>query len=125
MVLSNASTALSPDDIGFHLLDPSLPLATPPEERLEVAIDPTLLDNYVGRYQLNANSILAVSRQGDHLFISEAGDERSQLFPESDRDFFLKTTDLQVTFEANEQGRTTSLLLHQGMWTVSAPRTGE
>lgn len=37
-----------------------------------------------------------------------------QIFPESDRDFFLKVVDAQITFVTDAQGRATELILHQG-----------
>jgi hypothetical protein len=36
-----------------------------------------------------------------------------QLFPESERDYFLKVVNAQITFVANAQGRATELILHQ------------
>src|SRR5271170_8100898 len=52
VLLSNVSTPVGVDDIGRHLLDPSSPLAAPPKEHKQVAVDPKLFDNYVGSYQL-------------------------------------------------------------------------
>ena len=58
------------DDIGFHLLNPKVPLANPepPKQHTEIPIDPKLLDNYTGRYQLTPNLILEITRDGDRLF---------------------------------------------------------
>ena len=57
-------------DIGLHLLNPKLPLANPepPKQRTEIPIDPKLLDNYTGRYQLTPNLIFEITRDGDRLF---------------------------------------------------------
>ena len=70
VVLSNASTPSGVDDIGLHLLNPKAPLANPepPKQRTEIHIDPKLLDNYTGRYQLTPNLILEITRDGDRLF---------------------------------------------------------
>ena len=48
----------------------SAPLANPepPKQRTEIPIDPKLLDNYTGRYQLTPNSIFEITRDGDRLF---------------------------------------------------------
>lgn len=35
------------------------------------------------------------------------------LFPESERDFFLKVVDAQITFVTDNQGHATELILHQ------------
>jgi D-alanyl-D-alanine-carboxypeptidase/D-alanyl-D-alanine-endopeptidase len=50
VLLSNAETVAGIDDIGRHLLDPSVPVMTPPKEHKQVTIDPKLLDGYVGRF---------------------------------------------------------------------------
>src|SRR5262249_10830433 len=71
--LPNASTPSGVDDIGFHPLNPKLPLANPeppepPKQYTEIQIDPTLLDNYPGRYQVTRNLIFKITRDGDRLF---------------------------------------------------------
>lgn len=86
----------------------------PPKEHKEVAIDPKILDNYVGSYQLAPNFILTVTREGDHLFTQATGQQKVEVFPETDHDFFLKVVDAQITFETDSQGKATALVLHQG-----------
>ncbi len=73
VVLSNTATEIGGDDIGFHLLDKALPLAPPPKERKETAVDPKLFDGYVGRYRLAPNFILTVTREGNRLFAQATG----------------------------------------------------
>jgi CubicO group peptidase (beta-lactamase class C family) len=114
VALSNASTTVGVDDIGRHLLDVMFPFSPPPKEHKQVAVDPKLFDGYVGRYQLAPNFILTVTREGDHLFTQATGQEKVEIFPESDRNYFLKVVDAQITFETDSQGRTTGLMLHQG-----------
>jgi hypothetical protein len=86
----------------------------PPKEHKEVAIDPKIMDNYVGAYELAPNFIMTVTREGDHLFTQATGQGKVEVFPESDHDFFLKVIDAQVTFETDSQGKATGLVLHQG-----------
>ena len=76
-------------------------------------IDPKILDNYIGSYELAPNFILTVTREGDHLITQATGQGKVEAFPESDRDFFLKVVDAQITFETDSQGRATGLILHQ------------
>ncbi len=114
VALSNTSTTTGVDDIGRHLLDTKFPLAQPPKEHKQVAVDPKLFDGYVGRYELAPNFVLTVTREGDHLFTQATGQPKVEIFPESDRDYFLKVVDAQITFETDSQGRATGLMLHQG-----------
>lgn len=66
------------------------------------------------RYQLNPNFILTISRDGDRLFSQASGQGKVEIFPEGDRDFFLKVVDAQITFETDGHGRAMRLILHQG-----------
>ena len=85
-----------------------------PTERTQVKVDPGIFRGYVGRYQLAPNFILTVTQEGDHLFTQATGQSKVEIFPESDRDYFLKVVDAQITFAPDSQGRATELILHQG-----------
>ena len=123
VVLSNAFTPSGVVDIGLHLLNPKVPLANPepPKVRTEIPIDPNLLDNYTGRYQLAADRILEISRDGDRLFTQgfaqvngqAVAGPRFELFAESEKNFFVKVTGSQITFETGPDGRATSLIMHR------------
>jgi CubicO group peptidase (beta-lactamase class C family) len=133
VVLSNASTLIGGFDIGLHLLDQKWPLANiePPKERTEIAIDPKLLDNYTGRYQLEPTRILEIIREGDRLFAQGTGQVAGQpivgpkfeVFAESQKNFFVKATGSQISFETDPDGRATSLIMHRaGREPTAAPR---
>ena len=125
VVLSNTSTSVGGDDIGFHLLDKTLPLAPPPKEHKEIAVDPKLFDGYLGRYRLAPNFILTVTREGDRLFAQATGQGMFEIFPEGERDYFYKVVDAQITFGPDEQGRAARLILHQNGHDMPAPRIEE
>jgi CubicO group peptidase (beta-lactamase class C family) len=122
VVLSNTFTAAGIDDIGMHLLDSHVPLLPPPKEHKEIAFDPKLFDRYVGQYQLAPSFILTVTREGDQLFAQATGQPKVQIFPESEREFFLKVVDAQITFETDSTGRATGLVLHQNGANMPAKR---
>jgi CubicO group peptidase (beta-lactamase class C family) len=122
VVLSNTFTASGVDDIGMHLLDSHVPLLPAPKEHKEIKVDPKIFDGYVGQYQLAPNFILTVTREGDKLFTQATGQPKLQVYPESQRDFFLKVVDAQITFETDANGRATSLTLHQNGRNVPAKR---
>ena len=129
VVLSNASTPAGVDDIGAHIWNPKVPLANPepPKQRTEIHIDPKLLDNYTGRYQL-ADRILEISRDGGRLFVQGYGPQgiggpKFEMFAESEKNFFVKETGSQFTFETGPDGRATSLTMHRiGREPMPAPR---
>jgi len=113
VVLSNAETLAGVDDIGQHLLNSNAPLWQPPKEHKQVAVDPKVFDGYVGQYQLAPEFVLTITRDGTQFFVQATGQPKLEIFPESERDYFLKAVDAQITFETDSQGRATTLVLHQ------------
>ncbi len=113
VLMSNAETSEGVDDIGRHLLDPSVPLLTPQKEHKQVTVDPKLFDGYVGRYQLAPNFNITITKDDDHLFEQATGQPKFEIFAEGDRDYFLKVVDAQITFVTDSKGHATELILHQ------------
>lgn len=113
-VIVLVNSTISPDDIGFHLLVPQVPLEGPGKVRTEISMDPAKLDPYVGVYELAPNFQLTITKEGSSLFGQATGQGKIQLYPESETEFFLKVTDAQVTFVRNPDGKVDQLVLHQG-----------
>ena len=105
VVLTNAN--IGADDIGFHLLDTSMPLQPPPRIHTEVAVDSQILNRYVGEYELAPTFHIVVTREGAGLFIQATAQPKFPIFAESESDFFLKVVDAQITFSRD------GLILHQ------------
>jgi hypothetical protein len=126
-VLANTSTPGGVDDIGLHLLNPKAPLASPepPKHHPEIQIDPELLGNYIGRYQVTPNLIFEITRDIGRLFAqsfvqlphNRSGDltaaPKFELFAESEKKFAATVSDLQIAFETGSDGRATSLTLYR------------
>jgi hypothetical protein len=87
--------------------------APAPKERKEIAVDPAVLERYVGRYQLTPDFVIAITREQNALFLQATAQPRFPMFAESERDFFLKAVDAQLTFVVDAEGRATQLVLHQ------------
>jgi len=113
VVLSNTSTSAGPDDIGVHLLDPAVPLVQLPKQRQEVKVDAAVLEKYTGRYQLAPTFVITITRDGDRLYAQATGQPRAEVFAASEREFFYKVVDAQITFVVDANGRATSIVLHQ------------
>jgi beta-lactamase regulating signal transducer with metallopeptidase domain len=90
--------------------------------RIEVQIDPKILDNYIGYYQLKPRMIFTITRQGDQLFTQLTGQPPVQVYPESAQKFFAKVVHAQISFVIDSQGRATELVLHQAGREQSAKR---
>lgn len=127
VALSNAFTAIGVDDIGVHLLNPKAPLANPeaPKEHTEIHLDLTRLDNFIGRYQVTPQLVLAITRDGDRLFaqgfaqlpqnppVHPTGLPKFELFAEGENRFFARVSDQQITFETGPDGRATGLIVRK------------
>jgi len=84
--------------------------------------DTSILDAYVGRYELAPGFVLEITRQGDDLFAQATGQPRFQVFPESETRWFLEVVDAVIDFVGGEDGEADSLVLHQGGRDMPAPR---
>ena len=124
VVLSNTSGSV--DDIVRHVLRPSMPLdkPQPPKVRKEIAVDARLLDAYAGRYRPSPEWVYIVTHEAGALRIQLPAAPKMRLYAETERDFFLKGADIQVTFQTDGQGRATGLVLHIWGMNVPAARVG-
>jgi hypothetical protein len=95
------------------LLDPAQPLRHV-ETRKEVEVGREILERYVGKYELTPEFVIDVDRKINQLRAQATGQGRLPIFPESDTKFFYKAVDAQITFEVDDDGNVTGLILHQG-----------
>jgi serine-type D-Ala-D-Ala carboxypeptidase/endopeptidase len=79
----------------------------------EVSLEAKVFDRYVGRYQLTPAIILTLSRNDTHLFVQLTGQPPIEIFASSDREFFLKAVNAQISVEVDGQGRAVGAVLHQ------------
>lgn len=112
VILTNS--AIGVDDLGFHLIDSTVPLSKPPVEPKEVAIDPAVLPKYAGVYQLTPELLLTVTIENGALMVEPTGQGKLKGRPSSERDFFFPEVRAAVTFEIDGTGAVTGLVLHQG-----------
>lgn len=85
-----------------------------PKPRVEIKVDPKLIDAYVGVYEVRPGVVLTVTKETDHLMAQLTGQPKFDLFPESESKFFLKVVDAQITFVKDDKGEVSHLILHQG-----------
>ncbi len=72
--------------------------------RKEFSLAPKLLDTCTGRYEREKNDFIEVTREGGHLVANLYG-VKFLMFAESPTKFFAKTTDLQLEFPPNTDGK--------------------
>ena len=88
-------------------------------------VDPKIYDAYIGQYELAPNFILTISKKDNHLFAQATGQDRNEIFPESETEFFLKIVDAQITFVKDGKGKVTELILHQGGQDIPAKKISD
>lgn len=97
---------------------------TPPAERKAIAVDPKVLDRYVGTYAVAAGTSLIVSREGAGLVVRQTGsDAVMALLAETPTTFFIKGQDFTVSFVAGPSGAIEKLVIGSGPGALEAKRT--
>ena len=79
----------------------------------EITLDAGVLDRHVGRYQFIPGVVISIRRQGTGLVAQITGQGAAEIYAESERRFFYKVVNAQLTFEPDAQGRTVAVVLHQ------------
>jgi hypothetical protein len=97
-------------------------LAKLTDGKKDVSADTKLYDNYAGDYELAPNFILTITSENGKLMGQATGQDKAELYPSSATEFFLKVVDAQITFERNEQGQVTQLILHQNGRNMTAKK---
>jgi nitroreductase len=85
-----------------------------PIKRKAIKLDPKIYDDYVGRYQLNEDVTVMVTKEDSRLFVQATGQAKIEIFPEKKDEFFLKVADIQISFIRSDGGQVTELIVHQG-----------
>jgi D-alanyl-D-alanine-carboxypeptidase/D-alanyl-D-alanine-endopeptidase len=86
---------------------------TPIELRKTVKVDPAVLKTYEGRYSLTPLFAITVTVEDGKLMAQATGQDKFEVFPESETEFFYKVVDAKLSFEKDKDGKVTQLVLHQ------------
>ncbi len=79
----------------------------------EVKVSNTVLETYIGKYELQPGFILIVTREGNQLKTQATGQPVFDIFPKSENEFYLKVVDAQLAFNKNDAGVIDSVTLFQ------------
>ncbi|MGJ5132067.1 DUF3471 domain-containing protein [Bradyrhizobium oligotrophicum] len=82
-----------------------------------VNLSPERLDSYVGYYEADPavlpDLVLTVTHEKQHLFVQRTGQDKVEVLPESERDFFYTDKSFEVSFIARTGARPIAMILHQ------------
>ncbi|MBM3213606.1 serine hydrolase [Candidatus Poribacteria bacterium] len=87
-----------------------------------VAVEPSVLDEYVGEYDYGRGAVLTVTREGDHLMAQMTGQPKFEIFPRGEDTFFWKVAAAEVTFVRDESGVVVKALHRQGPARIEAAK---
>lgn len=87
-----------------------------------VDVERATLASYVGKYRLNPLNWIAVTLEGDKLFVQLTGQPACRVYPENDAKFRYRIVDAVITFETDDEDRVAALVLHQNGQDMRAPR---
>lgn len=93
-----------------------------PKAKVAVTLDTALLREYVGQYQISANSSITISLQDGHLWGQAAGQGKTELFAAKKDFFFPKVVDFDIEFVRGANGKIEKFILHQNGQDISAMR---
>ncbi|KPJ82046.1 MAG: hypothetical protein AMS19_07485 [Gemmatimonas sp. SG8_23] len=124
VVLTNSG--IGADDIGFHLLNPSSELVTPPVpaylHREAVELEPAVLERYVGAYELAPQMIATFEIADGRLRTRLTNQPSVYAYAASETVFFLRAVAAEIEFEIDEAGEVQAMILRQGGQTLRGAR---
>jgi CubicO group peptidase (beta-lactamase class C family) len=80
----------------------------------EVAVDSTVLQSYVGKYEMRPGFNLSITREGNKLYGQATGQGKLDLFAEAQNKFFLKIAPIEIEFIKNDKGEVVTCRVYQG-----------
>lgn len=112
VVLSN--TAIEVDDIGFHLIDPRIPLESPPPIPVRVSVPEAVLRRYVGEYTVDPEISIGIRMEGGDLYADVTSAAPVRLLAESEASFFIEPFPWSFEFVRNAAGTVDGVVLNAG-----------
>ena len=89
-----------------------------PPVRIPVKLSSSVLDKFVGRYEVAPGFVLELTREGDKMFSQSTGAPKYRAMPVSQSTFYVKEYDAELRFENGKSG----LTLHEGGQVMPAKR---
>jgi CubicO group peptidase (beta-lactamase class C family) len=88
----------------------------------ETEVEPSVLQDYVGDYQLAPNFVLTITTENGKLFTQATGQAKVEVMPEGKDVFVLRAAGAKITFQRDASGKVTGLVLNQGGRDLPAPK---
>ena len=87
-----------------------------------ISIDPTILESYTGKYRLDIGPVVTISMEEDHLKAEITGQPGMKLRPLSKTSFMNEKTGAEMTFQKDEKGAISHIVIKAGGMEIKAER---
>ena len=94
------------------------------KDEMPVAVNPSVFDKYIGKYDLGNSKALVISKDDDKLFVQVPNLPLYQLLPASETEYFVREINIRLTFKVNSAGQTDLIINTDGV-EQSAKRVNE
>jgi hypothetical protein len=96
-----------------------------PPRRKSVPVARSILEKYVGTYQLGPDFNIWFTIEGDQLMSQATGQPKFALKAESETKFAPTAFEAQLEFQTDASGKVVSVIIHQGGRDTVAPRVSD
>jgi CubicO group peptidase (beta-lactamase class C family) len=91
----------------------------------ESSVKPKNLQFYTGRYDLSGIAVITITTENDKLYSQLSGQQKFEIFPLSEDEFFWKVVDARIKFVKNEKGEIIQAVLFQNGQELKAKKLPE
>lgn len=94
-----------------------------PSAPKEAAVDKNIYNTYAGNYTIESmGTNVEITTDGSHIFAEVGGQEKFEIFPSSDKVFFCKKVEAEITFKFDVNNKLFGFTLHQNGIDIFASR---
>jgi len=87
-----------------------------------IQLDEKILKTYIGNYELQKGFVLYITLEDGKMMLQATGQEKNEIFAESETKFFMKVVDANMEFVPGESGKAETLIFNQGGQTFNCKR---
>ena len=80
----------------------------------DLTLSNEVLSRYTGKYQLAPTFFIEITVDGTQIFEQATGQQKFEIFPTTETDFYLKVVSARIVFKTDESGKVTGMTLYQG-----------
>lgn len=90
----------------------AIPEPTKAELYKDVTVDDSILETYIGKFELSPGFIFTVIKNDNQLILQIPGQGDVPIFPRSQHEFYINRSVYEFTFNRNEAGEIESMTMH-------------